>query len=93
MCSQFYNLKFVYDWAFRVSFRAFLLYVRPLLRFQDRIGDDLRHCGIREDGVEEHCAKRAEWRKRVYEGAAAAEKRWRDKGMTRRKRVTDLVAD
>ena len=66
---------------------------RPPLRFQYRIRDDLRHCGIREDGVEERCAKRAEWRKMVYESEAAAEKRWRDKGMTRRKRVTDLVAD
>ena len=67
---------------------------RPLLRFQDRIRDDLRHCGIREDGVEQRCAEKAEWRKRVYEGAAAAaEKRWQDKGLTRRKRVTDVVAD
>ena len=67
---------------------------RPLLRFQDRIHDDLHHCGIREDGVEKRCAKRVEWRKRAYEGAAAAaEKRWRDKGMTQWKRVTDLVAE
>ena len=39
---------------------------RPLLRFEDRIRDDLRHGGIREDGVEERSSKRAEWRKRVY---------------------------
>ncbi|XP_068687770.1 uncharacterized protein [Montipora foliosa] len=51
---------------------------RPLLRFQDRIRDDLRHCGIREDGVEKRCAEKAEWRKKVYEGAAAAEKQWQD---------------
>ena len=65
---------------------------RPLLRFLDRIRDDLRHGGIREDGVEEHCAKRAEWRKRVYTRMQQQQKkRWRDKGMTQRKRVTDLV--
>ena len=52
----------------------------PILRFQDRVRDVLRHCGILVNGVERECAERNGWRKLVHNGATKAESTCREEG-------------
>ena len=40
----------------------------PILRFQDRVRNDLRHCGILVNWVERACAERNGWLKPVHKG-------------------------
>ena len=42
---------------------------RLILRFQDRVRDDLQHCGVLVNGVERACAERNGWRKIVHNGS------------------------
>ena len=60
---------------------------RPLLRFNDRIRDDLRHCGISATTVEQTCVGRMEWRRLLRNGASQSERRWREEGKSRRKQA------
>ena len=60
---------------------------RPLLRFGDRVRDDLRYCEVAEKDMEIAVRDRAGWRRTVRIGAAAAEASWQDAGFSRRKRT------
>ena len=51
----------------------------PILRFQDRVRDVLRQCGILVNGVGRECAERNGWRKLVHNGATKAESTGRKK--------------
>ena len=46
-----------------------------LLRYPDRIRDDLRHCGIPMEGAETAAKDRAQWRLQVRSGAAVEEEK------------------
>ena len=45
----------------------------PLLRYVDRVKDDFKLCGVAVDGAEMLVRDRSRWRRRVQEGADAAE--------------------